>query len=160
LNFEETMSQTSPANGITDPKTWRAVSRADREARAQRLQLPSGANILAVKPEPLDWIISGRIPQTLLSAVLEEEHSGSGRAEKEVSREEILDLASFATRLVKATVVSPPIGDGPEEIRLEDIPIKDRAYIFEWACRALSQAGSGSTQEDLSSTKLERFREE
>lgn len=154
------MSQTSPANGITDPKAWRDASKADREARAQRLQLPSGANILAVKPEPLDWLISGRIPQTLLSAVLEDGNAGSERAEKEVSREEVLDLASFATRLVKATVVSPPIGEGPEEIPLEEIPIKDRAFIFEWACRALSQAGSGSTQEDLSSAKLERFRQE
>ena len=152
------MSHTSPTNGLTDPRAWRAASRADREARAQRLHLPSGASILAVKPEPLDWIISGRIPQTLLNAVLEDSNPALTGAEKEVSREEILDLASFATRLVKATVVSPPIGEGPDEISLEEIPVKDRAFIFEWACRALGQPGSNPGQEDPSSEKLERFR--
>jgi hypothetical protein len=147
-------------NGIAKAADWRAALKAEREKNAEPLKLPSGATILAIKPEPLEWILSGRIPQTLLSAVLEDAQSASAGPQKEISREEILNLATFATRLVRATVVKPPIGDGPEEISLDDIPIKDRAFIFEWACRALSQAGSNSAQEDLSSDKLERFRQE
>jgi hypothetical protein len=73
--------------------------------------------------------------------------------------------------LVAASVVDPPIGDGSDEIALDEIPIRDRAFIFEWACRALSGNDAGasaeeaanamaqSTKEDLSSASLEGFRQ-
>jgi hypothetical protein len=112
-----------------------------------------------------------------------------------MTREEILDLAQFARQLVRASVVEPPIGDGPGKITLEEVPLEDRAFIFEWACRALGQKeGVGNSksgvesresgvgqktsssatphtrlptpesltdgQEELSSAKLERFRQE
>ena len=86
-----------------------------------------------------------------------------------LNAQRIIDLAGFATRLVVASVVDPPIGDGPDELPLEDIPLRDRAFIFEWACRGLSgaaDAGAGpggpaktSPKEDLSSGKLEGFRQ-
>ena len=61
-----------------------------------------------------------------------------------MTRGEVLELARFAAQLVKASVVEPAIGDGPEEIRLDEIPTEDRAFIFEWACRALgSDRGTG-----------------
>jgi len=108
----------------------------------------------------------------LLAAALQGDGVLSPEARAEISREEILDLACFAAQLVKASVVRPPVGEGPDEISLDDIPVEDRAFIFAWACRALGQsaaeperAGTGvpgpvpsSTQEDLSSDKLERFR--
>jgi hypothetical protein len=151
---------------------WKVAGRAAREGLAEPLRLPSGVTILAVKPAPLEWIMSGRIPQRLLAAALQGDGVLSPEARAEISREEILELARFATHLVKASVVRPPIGEGPDEISLDDIPVEDRGYILAWACRALSQpaaepqrAGSGvprpvpsSTQEDLSSDKLERFR--
>jgi hypothetical protein len=162
-------------NHIATPADWRAAARAGREARAERLCLPSGAIILAAKPEPLEWILSGRLPQGLLAAALEGSPQVSRAMETELSREEILELARFATQLVLASVVKPHIGNGPGEIPLEEIPIEDRAFIFEWACRSLGQSagnspstnpGDGSSpsrqvdsdQEDLSSVKLERFR--
>ncbi len=134
-----------------------------------RWRLPSGATILAVKPEPLEWIMSGRIPQRLLAAALQSEGALASQARAEIGREEILDLAAFAAQLVKASIVRPAIGEGPEEISLDDVPIQDRAFIFAWACRALGQpaAGAGasdvarsSTQEGVSSPSadgLERF---
>ena len=156
-------------NGIARAEEWRAAAQAAREARAEPLRLPSGALILAVKPEPLEWIMSGRIPQRLLAAALQGDGALSSQARAEISREEILDLAAFAAQLVKASIVRPAIGEGPEEISLDDVPIQDRAFIFAWACRALGQptAGAGasdvarsSTQEDVSSPSadgLERF---
>jgi hypothetical protein len=166
-------------NHIATPTDWRAASQADRLARAERLCLPSGAVILAVKPEPLEWIISGRLPQRLLGVVLGPEPA-TAAAPETISREDILELARFATQLVKASIVDPPVGEGPDEIRLEDIPTKDRAFIFQWACRALGQAGAGVpdsssgaahhpravtarhhnlAEEELSSASLERFRQ-
>jgi len=158
-------------NGIATRDDWRHAAKIDRQARAKLLVLPSGATILAARPEPLEWVMSGRIPQGLLAVALEDPQSPLAGGDRELTREEILDLAGFAARLVVASVVDPPIGDGPDEIPLDEIPIRDRAFIFEWACRALdgngaeaaaegpAKAGADSTQEDISSAKLEGFRQ-
>lgn len=158
----------SKGNQIATAMDWRAATQAERAARAEVLVLPSGTTILAARPDPLEWIISGRIPQGLLAVALEDPHSPLARADRELTREEVIDLAKFAARLVVASVVDPPIGEGPDELPLEEIPLRDRAFIFEWACRGLSGAkddGAGpegpaanSAKEDLSSAKLERFR--
>lgn len=172
------MAKNTKTNGVANSATWRTAMLEDRVARAERLLLPSGATILAVKPEPLDWILSGRIPQQLLGVALRTAACAPQDQDAAITRDEILDLAAFARQLVKASVVKPAVGDGPDEIALDDIPVKDRAYIFEWACRALRGStksedrnskldGSpsaiskrNSAMEDLSSEKLERFRQE
>ena len=161
-------------NHIATPADWRTAARVGREARAERLCLPSGAIILAAKPEPLEWILSGRLPQSLLAATLQGDLQATRAAESELSREEILELARFATQLVMASVVKPCIGNDPGEIPLEEIPIEDRTFIFEWACRSMGQSTQGASgptnpggatcsgrsnfeKEDLSSVQLERF---
>ena len=158
-------------NGVATTDTWRRAARADRESRAEQLTLPSGATILAARPEPLDWVMSGRIPQGLLAIALEDRELPLGGGDRELTRDEIVDLAAFAARLVEASVVDPPIGEGPDEIARDDIPVRDRAFIFEWACRALSgedtrDSADGavhtvahSTKEEPSSASLERFRQ-
>ncbi len=177
------------SNGIASSVTWRSAMVADRIMRAEHLRLPSGATILAVKPEPLEWILSGRIPQHLLGAALDTGAATPSDADRVMTREEILDLAWFARQLVKASVVKPVIGDGPGEIALDDVPVEDRAFIFEWACRAMkgkrensapgatahgeesagkmhqggraaARGSSPTAKEDLSSEMLERFRKE
>jgi hypothetical protein len=158
--MEQAVSQR--LNGIAVADDWKAASRALREARAEKLTLPSGAVILAAKPEPLDWILSGRVPQRLLAAALEKD-GAAPPAESEVSGEDVLELARFACELVRASVVRPAIGDGAGEICFEEIPVEDRAFIFQWACRALDAPGSDgdSGKESLSSPPaggLERFR--
>jgi len=157
--------------GIATSENWRQAARADRANRAEPLTLPSGTTILAARPDPLEWVMSGRIPQRLLAVALEDPQSPHGAGDRELTREEILDLARFAAGLVEASVVDPPIGNGPGEIPLDEIPIQDRAFIFEWACRAMSgneaggPAGNGATpaensaREEISSAKLEGFRQ-
>lgn len=157
-------------NHIATALDWRAATQAEREARAEPLVLPSGTTILAARPDPLEWIISGRIPQGLLAVAVEDPQSPLARPDRELTREEVIDLAKFAARLVISSVVDPPIGDGPDELPLEEIPLRDRAYIFEWACRGLSGTGGSieapvgpaknPTREELSSEKLEGFRPE
>lgn len=156
-------------NGISTSEAWRRAARADRETRAERLVLPSGATILAARPDPLEWVMSGRIPQGLLAVAMEDPQLPAAQDDRELTREEILDLARFAARLVEASVVDPPIGEGPDKIPLDEIPIRDRAFIFEWACRALGGDGAASDglanaatsdKEDLSSATLERFCQE
>ena len=109
-------------NGIATTETWRRAAKADRETRAEHLTLPSGATILAARPEPLEWVMSGRIPQGLLAVALEDPESPPAGGDRELTREEILDLAGFAARLVEASVVDPPSGEGPDEISLDGTP--------------------------------------
>lgn len=156
-------------NEIVRSEVWRARASEVREKHAEPLFLPSGVTILAAKPEPLEWILSGRLPQRLLAGVLARDGQTGEVAAADISRDDILDLARFATQLVRASVVEPRIGEGAGEISLDDIPVEDRAFIFEWACRSLSEradnsspgapAPRNSNQEDLSSPRLERFRQ-
>ncbi len=155
------MSELKP-NGIATAETWRAASRASRGERAEHLRLPSGATILAAPPEPLEWILAGRLPQRLLGAALEGAPD-TGPAAREMTRDEIVELAQFAEQLVRAAVLEPCIGDGPGEIALEEIPIQDRAFIFEWACRAWNSdpGGEGDSSEEgrtIPQRGIERFR--
>lgn len=146
-----------PKNGIANAADWRAARRASRVARAERLRLPSGTTILAARPDPIDWILCGRVPQRLLSAALSAD--AAAPAGSDLTREDLLELARFAAELVRASVVEPPIGEAEGEIPLEEVPLEDRAFIFEWACRALAPAeGISAGREDLSSRALERFR--
>lgn len=147
-----------PSKAVASAESWRSAARKSRQSRAEPLTLPSGATILAARPEPLEWIMSGRIPQRLLAAALESGGNAPAADAAELTREDVLELARFAAQLVKASVVEPALGDGAGEIPFDDIPVEDRAFIFQWACRALS--GPNSNQEDLSSPSpdgLERF---
>ena len=146
---------------ISKAADWRTAARKSRASRAEPLTLPSSTTVLAARPEPLEWIMSGRIPQRLLAAALESGGNSPASDAAELSNDDVLELARFAAQLVKASVVEPAIGDGDGEIPFDDIPVEDRAFIFQWACRALS--GTNSTQEGLSSPSrserdgLERF---
>jgi hypothetical protein len=141
------------------PAHWRAAGRARRAASAETLRLPSGATIRAVRPSPLEWILAGRVPQRLLSAALAADGAGPAATGGELSREDVLEFARFAADLVRASVVEPPIGPGPGEMRFEDIPVEDSAFIFEWACRSLRDAADNSGKEasNPSADGLERF---
>ncbi len=159
------MSESKP-NNIATAEGWRAAARAGRLERAERLRLPSGSTILAAPPEPLEWILAGRLPQRLLGAALEDT-AQAGASAREMTREEILELARFAEQLVKASVIEPHVGDGPGEIALDEIPVRDRAFIFEWACRAWNPEpaadaapGKNSNQEGrpIPLSGIERFR--
>ena len=130
---------TNKSNSIASANAWRSASQAARLEHAEVLRLPSGATILASRPEPLEWILAGRLPQRLLGVTLENHPASEPRANGGISREEILELAGFATQIIRAAVVEPRIGEEPGEIALEEIPMQDRVFIFEWACRAFDE---------------------
>lgn len=125
---------TNKGHPIASVGAWRSASQEARIERAERLHLPSGTTILAARPEPLEWILAGRLPQRLLGVALENQPSAQSAAGQGISREEILELARFATQMIRAAVIEPRIGEGANEIALEEIPLQDRVFIFEWAC--------------------------
>ena len=151
------MSNSNGARTFDTAASWRKASRAQRAASAEPLTLPSGATILAARPAPLEWILAGRVPQRLLAAALASEGSAAADPPLELSRQDVLELARFAAELVRASVVDPAIGEGPEEIRIDDIPIEDRTFIYEWACRTLRESGTKEDPSSPSSDGLERF---
>jgi hypothetical protein len=151
------LSNSNEARTFDTAASWRKASRAQRAASAEPLTLPSGATILAARPAPLEWILAGRVPQRLLAAALASEGSAAADPPRELSRQDVLELARFASELVRASVVDPAIGEGPEEIRIDDIPIEDRTFIFEWACRTLRESGSKEDPSNPSTDGLERF---
>lgn len=151
--------------GIASADEWRQAARAERAERAEALRLPSGATVMAARPGPLEWIISGRIPQRLLAVALGEDTEGGEVVPQEITREEILELARFANELVSASVIEPAIGGAAGEIPLDDIPLEDRAFLFEWACRSLGggpRPDKAAGKEDLSipAAGIEGFRPE
>lgn len=141
-------------NGIVKPDEWRCAAKFDRRKKARALQLPSGATVLAVPPEPLEWVLSGRVPSRLLGVALE------GDAASELTREEVLELSRFAVRLVTASIVEPEIGDGPGQMPLDDIPIADRVFIFQWASRSMAPSQGAKEGADPSTDGLAGFRED
>jgi hypothetical protein len=153
------------SNRIATAETWREASHQARRERAERLRLPSGATILAARPEPIEWILAGRLPQQLLGAALEGSSLGTA-APREMTREEVLELARFAEQMVKAAIIEPRIGEGLGEIPFDEIPVCDRAFIFEWACRAWSAdrpapvENSGKEGQPIPQNGIERFRSE
>ena len=150
------MSNSDQIRAINTAADWRRAARARRAANAEPLYLPSGATIGAARPSPLEWILAGRVPQRLLSAALAADGSAAG-VQGELSREDVLEFARFAADLVRASVVEPAIGDGPDQTRFDDIPIEDRTFIFEWACRALREPGTKEDPSNPSPDGLERF---
>jgi hypothetical protein len=133
---------------IATADSWRAAIRTARRKKAQPLTLPSGVTVLAVLPDPLHWILNGRLPQRLLTAAL-----GQSIPESDMTREDLLELSRFAVELVTTCVVEPEIGDGPGRMPLTEIPIEDRTFIFEWATRSLAEEGTTSRAQ-----RLEQFR--
>src|SRR5436190_7297367 len=84
ISSKDVSMKKKETNGVTSPKAWHSAMAADRLARAEHLRLPSGARILAVRPDPLEWILSGRIPQRLLGAALEAGTAFSGGGNREM----------------------------------------------------------------------------
>jgi len=134
---------------IASADQWRAAQKEVQAARGELLTLPSGLTVRAARPDPLEWIFGGRIPQRLVSAVM-----GGPSGEASLSVEELVELSKFAVGLLTATILEPRIGDGPGEIKLDEIPMPDRVFLFKWACRLVTAAG----KEDPSA-KLGEFRQ-
>jgi hypothetical protein len=146
---------TSKSNSIASADAWRSASQAARLEHAEVLRLPSGASILAARPEPLEWILAGRLPQRLLGVALENHPASEPHAGGRIGREEILELGRFAAQIIRAAVIEPPIGEGPGEIALQEIPMQDRVFIFEWACRAFGEEPQNPPQaEDVDPSRV------
>jgi hypothetical protein len=111
---------------------WAARGAELRAAEAEELELPSGAKILARRPDPMQLAVWGRIPlQMAAAAVGSPEDLG-------LTETEAVELAQFYRDLLLYCCVEPRISQEPtgeEEIHPSAIPRDDWQFIVHWAMR-------------------------
>ncbi|HWQ55686.1 MAG TPA: hypothetical protein VN442_18510 [Bryobacteraceae bacterium] len=115
---------------------WRAAGVAAARDKAVELTLPSGAKILARRPDPEKLAIWVRLPFSLSGEVL------GGKTPEQfaqrMSAQELFDLASSLRDVLVWCCVDPRVSldaRGPGEIHPRDIPDEDLHFIFRWAMR-------------------------
>ena len=110
---------------------WRAKGRAAEEV--VDLPLPSGMEIRARRPDPLQFALWDRLP--LMLAVLEGAKDAATAAE-----EDLVGLADFMREVLVYCCVEPRISEmaapnSQDEIKPREIHGKDLLFILAWAMR-------------------------
>jgi hypothetical protein len=111
---------------------WREKARAAALAAAEELRLPSGAVILARRPDPVQLAAWGRLPMLLANAAHGQEPAAR------VSTEEMAEIAGLYRDLLSYCCVEPRISTDPkgdDEIHPREIPEGDWTFIIHWALR-------------------------
>jgi hypothetical protein len=96
------------------------------------LELPSGQEILARRPDAAQLAVWGRLPLQLAAAAM------TGGETPEFTVEDGVELMTFYRELLNYCCVEPRISLAPagdDEIHPKDIPQEDWQYILRWAMR-------------------------
>jgi hypothetical protein len=109
---------------------WRAKAREAARTEAVELELPSGAKILARRPDAVQMASWGKLPLQLAAA------AGDGRQEGGDSPR-VADLAVFCREILEYCCVSPRVNLNPQsdEIHPREIPQADWVFLVNWALR-------------------------
>lgn len=101
---------------MTRAEEWRAKA-------AVKLMLPSGMEVRARRPGPLQLAEWGRLPMQLAAAASGESGNAPG---------DLGEMAEHIRRIVGWCLVEPRV---PEEIQAEEIPGEDLGFLWRWALR-------------------------
>lgn len=114
--------------GVSNAADWKRRGEAQALETAERLELPSGATILARRPGPEQLAMWGRLPAV------------PGGQVEGLSAEDAAELARFMRDVLVYACVKPRVSlnprEGAEEIHPRDIPDEDTRFILRWAMRA------------------------
>lgn len=102
---------------------WRKIQAARAGEDVVPLTLPSGLDIMARRPGPLQLAMWSRLPLMLVST--------DGGADA-MSGEDALETAKFMRELLEFCWVSPVLH---KEIQPSEIPDEDLQFLFQWAMR-------------------------
>jgi hypothetical protein len=110
---------------------WRDRGAAVAVSEAVELVLPSGATILARRPDAMQLASWNKLPMSLAAAA-----SGEGGAAS-VTTEQAGELAGFLRDLLVYCCVAPRISltPGEDEMHPRDVPQADWTFIINWALR-------------------------
>ena len=111
-------------------------NRSIDEIKTYQLELPSGFIFTVRRPNLRSFAASGRMPQSLLEAMLAAESSGATEIKSgTMSSDELAELIKFNALLVRKACVVPRIVENPtspEEVRFEDIDDDDFLFLSRW----------------------------
>jgi hypothetical protein len=129
------MEQSQQAKGKTLAE-WRAQ-------RVHDVDLPSGLTVTVRDVSITDLALTGRVPNTLMSAFVEA--SEAGDAEKlagEAIQKNAKDFGMLLDVMAEACMVEPRIADKPGEdcITLAEMPTEDKVFLFNFMNRDATQA--------------------
>lgn len=112
---------------------WRAKARAQADAAAVDLTLPSGMVIRARRPDPLQLAAWGAMPASLVGPA---SRNGAGEPAA-LSGQDMQQVAALYRDVLVWCCVEPRIALEPAEgeIHPREIPEADWRFIVEWALR-------------------------
>lgn len=147
-------------NATTLAAQWRKLSR--RFADRVELTLPSGMVIKVQRPNVGAWIRSGRVPQTVTTAMLKAAKGGQNPTAllSQLDEKQFFDVMVFMRDMVMETVIEPRIvleadPNNPDEIGAGEISDEDFNFIAAWAMEGTVQMRGG---EDATVGQLANFR--
>ena len=126
---------------------WREAAARSAAAAAVPLVLPSGASVLARRPDIHLWLLHGRLPSAIAGALAAAREAKSPAA---LSDEQIAELGRFYFDVIAAAVVEPRIvAREPQagEIGYAELPPEDVQFLFLWATRQEEAAAAASFRE-------------
>lgn len=113
-----------------------------RASRVHDLSLPSGLTVTVRDASVMDLIIDGKLPQTLLSMIVDETKD---QAQVDLSMfSGSNDYGALINGMVRICVVDPPVADVADDTHLgiDELPGEDKLAIFNHANREVEQVKS------------------
>ncbi len=106
-----------------------------RAARLRNVDLPSGLTVTVRDVGISDLVLSGRVPNTLMSVFVQATEGSEAEAEKmagEAITKNADDFAKMLDAMVTACLVEPRISDKPGDdcITLAEMPMGDKLFLF------------------------------
>lgn len=108
----------------------------------ETVTMPSGFEWELRRPDLQAWVLTGRLPQSLLEEgmkawrelkIVKGDVPNAEKLMAGMSDKDVLDSMIFMRELVRETCVNPRIGTGPDEIEPSEIDPADFMFIFQWA---------------------------
>jgi hypothetical protein len=133
---------------MPDTATKVATAAQWKKAKIHTITLPSRTVVEIQVPDLPNLVRAGQIPNELVDVAI------SAANGKKVTREDIVEQASFYNRLCALTVVSPTVTE--EEFASGDIPFEDKEMLVEIATRQRDIDAVGHHLAGLESVKAWR----
>lgn len=132
------------------PAEYRANTEKTKAGRATEIvQLQSGAVFELRRPELYSYMITGRLPQSLVSVGFKAWRKGAEQATRDLKDEEAADMFVFMREIVHDCTVNPKFVEfavNDNEIGASDMALEDFNEIFEWAMSHQGVAGLAGLQ--------------
>lgn len=138
------MKRSDAGAGGASPDATRAVAYRERAAQLAReaavpLVLPSGTEILARRPGPMQMAMWERLPQGLAAIA----GGGPAPAPEQLTDTDVREIAGWMKEILVFCFIDPEIGDGPDQLRPRDLLNDDLQFVLAWAMRGEEAAQLG-----------------